>query len=150
MVNKNQFKIYIDEDSIEFGEHLKEEHNLNVILPKNFGKSIPDEVQLRLANSQRAFILTKNKKHFLNMPNIFDKIGDGGIIIWNTNNYRDICDYIICLCGWRSFKLKGKIYILNNEGIFIHSKEGKSNIKTHKPCELCQEKCKIRERKFLP
>jgi len=84
------------------------------------------------------------------MPNIFDKIGDGGIIIWNTNNYRDICDYIICLCGWRSFKLKGKIYILNNEGIFIHSKEGKSNIKTHKPCELCQEKCKIRERKFLP
>lgn len=141
--------LYVDEDSIKFGEHLKEEHNLNIITSENFGKSISDESQLRLANSQRAFILTRNKKDFLNIPNVFDKIKEGGIIIWNTNNYRDICGYILRLCEWRSFELKGKIYVINNEGILVHSKEGKSNIKTYKPCELCQEKCKIRDNPFL-
>ncbi|GBE19713.1 hypothetical protein BMS3Abin17_00440 [archaeon BMS3Abin17] len=149
MVNKNQFRLYIDEDSIEFGEHLKEEHGLNIILSENLGKSISDDSQLRLANSHRALILTKNKKDFLNIPNIFNKIKEGGIIIWNTNNYRDICGYILDLCEWRSFKLKGKIYIITRGGILVHSKEGRSNIKIHKPCELCQEKCKIRDRLFL-
>ncbi len=151
MVNKNQFKIYADEDSIEFGKHLKKECGLNVILPKNSGKSIPDETQLRLANSDKAFILTKNKRHFLNIANVFDKIGDGGIIIWNTKDWRDICDYILNLCKWRQLCLKGKIFILNNEGVTVVSKKGKSKIDNNKyPCALCQEeKCKIREGNFL-
>ena len=89
------------------------------------------------------------EKHFLNIPNVFEKIKEGGIIIWNTKNYRDICGYILCLCGWRSFELKGKIYVINNEGILVHSKGGKSYIKTHKPCELCQEECKIRDKKRI-
>ena len=102
VVNKNQFKIYVDEDSIEFGEHLKEKHNLNVIPLKNSGKSILDESQLRIANSKKAFILTRNKNDFMNkIPNVFDKIKEGGIIIWNTKGWRNICDYVSNLCKWR-------------------------------------------------
>ena len=147
-VNKNQFKIYVDEDSIEFGRHLNEEHNLNILFPKNLRKSISDEEQLRLANSQKAFILTKNKNDFLNISHVFDKIKEGGIIIWN-NNQVDICHYVRHLCELRSLELKGKIYVVNNNGILIYSKEGKSSLKMNQPCELCHEKCKYREGHFL-
>jgi len=120
-------------------------------LPNNFGKSILDEPQLRKSNFRKAFILTKNKNDFVNkIPNVFDKIKEGGIIIWNTENWRDVCDYILNLCKWRQLCIKGKIFRINKEGITISSKEGKSKIENNKhPCALCQEKCKIREILFL-
>lgn len=149
MSNKNQFKIYIDEDSLEFGKHLREVHNLNIIFPKNLGKSILDESQLRLANSQNAFILTKNENDFVKkIPNVLDKVKNSGIIVWNTNNYRDICNYILYLRECRCLELKGKIYIINKEGIRVLSRKGESKIIGY-PCMLCNDKCKIRKNNLL-
>ena len=145
-MNKNEFKIYPDENLIDFAKHLEEEHKLNIIRPENYGKSISDIEQLRIANKNHAFLLTRNERHFLNIPNLFDFIDEGGVIIVNTDPYNicyDICD----LAKWRSLDIKRKIFRLTCEGIEVISKNMKSGkiLPKQNPCAICPEKCNCRK-----
>ncbi len=142
-MNKNSFRIYADECiDKDFIEHLIK-HGVNIKGVEKRDKGLNDKEQYFKTRITDSFLLTYNKKHFLDI-NKFD-FSRGGIIILETDNPYEICGLLRNLISLRNLEVNNKIYLIDKEGITVISKEGKGKIiNGQNPCLLCNEKCKSR------
>lgn len=143
-MNKNEFKLYADENiSKELVDHLREDHHLNIHWVKGENqKGVDDSLILQKANDLKSFLLT-NDDRFVRDHHKFPFKNLIGIIKINEKENPYSCLIIKNLCSHRSLKtIYGKKFIISKDKIRVLSQEKDGTIieqlliKNDCPCNL--------------